>query len=115
MHFYFDPDCGFCQASARVLQRWCRPELQVTGGTPSDPAAVTAEIRRHAVYSNGGHYFFGHAAIAHCLQDAGASWMARALGRLAGLPVIPRLLYWAVARNRARLSRLLGTHTCRLS
>lgn len=106
----FDGDCGICTASAN----W------VTTHVPS------VQVRSHREYGvesldkvwlvEGSVRLEGADAVAAVLRRADVA-AARALGRVLGLPgvrTIARGIYWVVARNRTRLSRLFGLKACAL-
>lgn len=119
--FYYDADCGFCQQSARLLRLLTDAHLDVLPAHPQDrnvPVAVATEIATHAVAHCGDEFFFGHEAIGQTL---------RAYGRCAGIRLVGNLLcseamgplwgwgYQLIAKNRHRLSRLVGTQACKLA
>ena len=104
----YDGDCGICEASSRCITRHV-PSVDVVShhayGLSSIGAVwcVTDEGRT-----------VGAAAVADILKRAD-SRLFRYAGVYISLPVIcvvAQLVYLVVARNRARLSRLLGVKAC---
>lgn len=114
----FDGDCAFCSTSARLLQRWVRPDCLVLpyqlvdlprwGVTRQEAAVEVLLVRREdaAVVVSG-----GAAAIAETLRLGRQPWplIGSAL-RAPGVRIAADLVYRAVAANRHRLPG--GTPAC---
>ena len=118
LQVFYDADCGFCTRSAQVLRlldRSRRLELaplhEAASVTPDAPPASRLLESLH-VRDEQGRWTAG-----------GAAWLAmtdvvpvlRPIGLVARLPVIRRLVepvYEVIARNRHRISRLLGEDVC---
>ncbi|MBV7303022.1 DCC1-like thiol-disulfide oxidoreductase family protein [Corynebacterium sp. TAE3-ERU2] len=106
--FYYDGDCGFCQACALKLAQLA-PQVAVEPATPSDEGlarVVRAEITDHALYTTGLRLYRGNAAIGMALRQHGRSLGVRTLGLACLLPGAGIVYRW-VARNRRHISRLL--------
>lgn len=102
--FMYDRDCGFCQQSALVLQR-------LTRGLEIQPARLPDAAEFHAQTE----VWLGHEAIGWSLRRHGRI----AVLRLAGWVIVTwpssmlsRRTYRVVARNRAKLSALIGAQAC---
>jgi predicted DCC family thiol-disulfide oxidoreductase YuxK len=115
---FYDSDCGFCTRTARVLRRldWThrlrlvslRNANDVAPDAPSQDRLLASMHARDA----SGHWFTGGAAW---LQIAHLVPLLRPLGMVAELPVIRSLVepaYTLVARNRDRISHLMGDDRC---
>ena len=118
--FYFDADCGFCQWSAKLLERLTDDRLSIAParvGQADIPDVVASTIAHAAVYMPGGKgdYVTGHVAIARVLVDCGNSPVLRGLARV-GLfrPLQPlwRTVYRVIANNRHKLGPLVGRQAC---
>ncbi|MGJ6979187.1 thiol-disulfide oxidoreductase DCC family protein [Aestuariimicrobium soli] len=114
----YDPDCGFCTRSARLLAKLgpraeVRP-LQLAGldsGGPVDSARASCEV---PFVRDDGTVVYGAAAIAAVLVTCRQPWrlVGRVLGSRPGLWVA-RPVYALVATNRHRLPG--GTAACDLT
>lgn len=114
----FDGDCAFCSTSARLLQRWVRPDCLVLpyqlvdlprwGVTRREAAAEVLLVRRSdttAVVSGGA------AAIAAVLRLGRPPWpLLGAVLQAPGVRSAADLTYRVVAANRHRLPG--GTPAC---
>jgi predicted DCC family thiol-disulfide oxidoreductase YuxK len=112
----FDGDCAFCSSSARLLERWVRPDAVIVAWQHADldDLGVSARQANDAVQWVGpdGAVRSGHEAIAATLLASGQV-MWRLAGRLLVLPGISLLAaaaYELVAANRHRLPG--GTPAC---
>jgi len=115
----YDADCGFCTRSARLL-RWLdarsRLDIRPLGGAPEIADSPAIEVLREAIHvrDRDGRWSVGGAALVRISREIS---VLRPAGIVAGFPVIRRLVepgYALVARNRHRISRLLGDETCRI-
>lgn len=106
----YDGDCGLCERTAAFARRRA-------------PAVVVRDHRTHGldaieavILVDGGREFTGAAAVSRLLRSFEARrW--RLVGSVIGLPVVRVLAagaYWVVARNRRRISRVLGMRACGL-
>ena len=115
----YDADCGLCTRVARLLRR-------LDGGRRLDPRPLqswhdalggpsAAELRQAIhVRDASGRWFTGGAAT---IRIAGEIRPLRLLATVAGTPILARridAIYELVARNRHRISRLLGDAACRV-
>jgi predicted DCC family thiol-disulfide oxidoreductase YuxK len=119
MQVFYDADCGFCSRSAALLGRLDRAgrlelvPLQeageaVPGAPPEDRLLELMHVR-----DGSGSWWRGGAAW---LRIADIVPALRLLALLARLPLVRPLVdtvYAFVARNRHRISRLLGYDACR--
>jgi predicted DCC family thiol-disulfide oxidoreductase YuxK len=118
MQVLYDADCGFCSRSAAVLRNLDRagrleliPLQKASVAVPGAPSEDRLLDRMH-VRDGAGRWWRGGAAW---LQIADAVPGLRPLARLARLPFIHPFvepIYGLVARNRHRISRLLGDEAC---
>ncbi len=115
----FDADCGFCARCAMVLQRLDSRHrlaflpLQGAASVLADiPSRQELELTLH-VQDHDGRWVRGGAA---CLRIAAALPVLMPLafvGRLPFASIVVEGAYRLVARNRHRLSRVLGLDGCR--
>jgi predicted DCC family thiol-disulfide oxidoreductase YuxK len=115
---FYDADCGFCTRTALVLRRLdraCRlqivPLQEAQRIAPDAPSQDRLLESMHA-RSASGRWFAGGAAW---LEVARAVPLLRPLNLVARLPVMRSLVepaYALIARNRHRISRLLGDGSC---
>lgn len=118
--FYFDADCGFCQQSARLLRLLTDAHLGVLPAHRKDqrvPVVVAEEIATHAVAHCGDEYFYGHEAIGQVLRAHGSCAGIRLVGNLLCIEAMRPFWGWGyrlIAKNRHRLSRLVGASVCEL-
>jgi len=106
----YDGDCGICQTASRWVQR------------NVDDVAVMSHVE-HGVdvlekvwFVTGNGRLEGAAAVSAVLKLANRLHY-RLAGVLIGLPVlhvISRGVYWLVAKNRHRISRLFRLQACAL-
>lgn len=104
----YDGDCGICEASANWI-------------TSHVPGVRVVSHRAHGLdridavwFITNGNKMEGALAVAAILRRA-RSRTVRAVGLVIGLPVVRSLaavVYSLVARNRRRLSSLLGLRAC---
>lgn len=117
----YDADCGFCTRSVRILRRLDRTgrlrlvPLQGAAASIADaPPEYVLHETLHVRDAEGRWYVGGSAWI----RISGEVAVLRPLGVLARLPLVRRAVepvYALIARNRHRISRLLGDDdTCRL-
>jgi predicted DCC family thiol-disulfide oxidoreductase YuxK len=114
----YDSDCGICQATARVLRRLDRGRrLRLVAlqdaHVPGVPTLEQLLESLHAVDEEQRWWVGADAAV----QIAQRVPLLRPLALLAELPLAPTLLdagYRIVARNRHRVSRLLGLDACKV-
>ena len=104
----YDGDCGICEASSRFLASHTTG-VEIIDHHTYGLAAIGAVW---FVDARGRHE--GPRAIREVLRF-GTTWWVRAAGVVLGLPVIRHLaipIYALIARNRSRISRLLGMTAC---
>jgi len=115
---FYDADCGFCSHSAAVLRRLDSQHrlrlvpLQAAGTSrPGMPTEQELLALMHVV-DDAGRWDRGGAALLRIADTIPALRPLALVGRLplAGLAV--EWLYGLGARNRVRLSRLLGLEGC---
>ncbi len=114
----FDADCGLCAHSALVLSRLDQAHhlrfvpLQAAQTTyPAAPPEAQLAATLHVV-DEAGDWVQGGAA---CLLIASVVPLLRPLAVVGRIPLASSLVeraYRLIARNRHRLSRLLGLETC---
>lgn len=137
--FYYDRDCGFCEASATLLAKLSR--VRMIGASPDDQS-LPAEVRRHisteavamipvtaiatipaeaAVVEpgvkSGRKFRYGHEAIGIALREGGTKTLFRCAGTLLLFPPLTKLwsfIYKVVASNRHKISAVLGLNACKL-
>jgi len=106
----YDGDCGLCERTADFARR------RAPGVTVRDHRTHGLDSIDAVLYVRGGRTLSGAPAVARLLGDfTGGGW--RALGTVLGLPVVRVVsagAYWVIARNRRRLSRVLGLRACGL-
>lgn len=106
----YDGDCGLCERTADFARR------RAPGVTVRDHRTHGLDAIDAVIYARGDRTLTGAPAIASLLRDfTGRGW--RALGTVLGLPVVRIVAagaYWVIARNRRRLSRILGLRACGL-
>lgn len=118
--FYFDGDCGFCERCAQLLGLLVDARLSVLPvyrRGSGFPVQVVSEIETHAVAELGGEFFYGHEAIGQTLRAHGRCAAIRLIGNLLCINVMGPLWGWGyqlIARNRHRLSRIVGVQACGL-
>lgn len=115
----YDSTCGICSRSARLLRRLDRAgrlhlmPLQAAGELAGVPPLDVLFDAIH-VRDEHGRWSVGGAAWTRIGQEV---TVLRPLAFLAALPVIRTFVEWTfalVARNRHRLSRLLGDDVCQV-
>ena len=111
----YDADCGICAAAARLVQRRATISavaIQSTTGAELladlDPTARLSAF--HVTTSDGKRWTGGDALAPLARELPGGRVVAPLLERF---PAGTDKTYALVARNRARLSRLLGLTACR--
>jgi predicted DCC family thiol-disulfide oxidoreductase YuxK len=117
---FYDADCGFCTRTAVLLHRVDRgqrlrlvPLQRATDIAPDAPAEDQLVQEMHARDASG-QWFAGGAAwlkIAHLVP------LMKPLAFVGELPLIGSLVeptYAVIARNRHRISRLMGDGDCSL-
>ena len=106
----YDGDCGLCERSADMARR------RAHGLTVRDHRTHGLDAIDAVIYLADGREYAGAPAVARLLADFdGRAW--RLLGRFISLPLVRTVaagVYFAVARNRRRLSRLFGLRACGL-
>ena len=112
----YDPDCGFCTASANLLRR-LGPGARILPGTPENLVHYRVDARRfaHALpfINDAGQIIYGSDAIALTLRTCSDATLRGKFLRAAGVlllnppmrPVAHRA-YRLVAGHRAQISRL---------
>jgi predicted DCC family thiol-disulfide oxidoreductase YuxK len=115
----YDSHCGICSRSARLLRRLDRAgrlhlmPLQAAGELAGVPPLDVLFDAIH-VRDEHGRWSVGGAAWTRIGQEV---TVLRPLAFLAALPVIRTFVEWTfalVARNRHRLTRLLGNDVCQV-
>lgn len=118
MQVLYDADCGFCSRSAGLLGRLDRAgrldliPLQKPGGAVPGAPPMDRLLDRMHVRDGAGRWWRGGAAW---LRIADAVPALRPLALFARLPFVRPFVepvYGLVARNRHRISRLLGDEAC---
>ncbi|MBU5625256.1 MULTISPECIES: DCC1-like thiol-disulfide oxidoreductase family protein [Corynebacterium] len=129
--FYYDRDCGFCEASVTLLAKLSR--VRMIGPSPEDQS-LPAEVRQHisaeavamipaeaAVVEPGvksaRKFWYGHEAIGIALREGGTKTLFRCAGTLLLFPPLTKLwssIYKVVASNRHKISAVLGLKACKL-
>jgi hypothetical protein len=103
----FDADCGICNWLAAKIAPSV-PGVTFTPLGPEDPQIFTL--------THAGTVFTGSRAMAEILRMSSVA-AHRALGRTMRsfpLSLLASALYHLIARNRSRLSKVLGLEACRL-
>lgn len=117
---FYDADCGFCWRSAAVLRMVDRARrlrltpLQEAHHSAPDAPPIERLLQSMHVRDGQGRWEAGGAAW---LTISDVVPLLHPLGIVARLPVIRGFVepaYELVARNRHRLSRLLGDDACRI-
>jgi len=115
---FYDADCGFCTRTAVLLHRVDRAHrlrlipLQRATETAPDAPAEDRLLREMHARDASGHWFVGGAGwlrIAHVVP------LMKPLAFVAELPIVRSLVeptYAVIARNRHRISRLMGDGDC---
>ena len=118
----YDPDCGFCTASANLLRR-LEPRARILPGTPENLVQYRVDTRRfaHALpfINDAGQIIYGSDAIALTLRTCPDATLRGKFLRAAGVlllnppmrPVAHRA-YRLVAGHRAQISRLTSRLGC---
>jgi|SRR3569833_4729781 predicted DCC family thiol-disulfide oxidoreductase YuxK len=112
----YDGDCGFCTASARLIERRIPTKARLSPYQTADLAALGTTPERasgEVLWADDQGVRGGARAIASLLVDAGGPW--RALGLLMRVPPISWIaagVYHVVTVNRFRLPG--GTPACEL-
>lgn len=118
MKFYFDVDCGFCQACVRVLARLAEfDSVAARADVPSLPAEVRSTIASEASAYDGHRFSYGHEAIGVVLRHGGRTALIRAAGTLIlASPLRPVLsrAYAFIAARRHKMGKLVGAQACAL-
>lgn len=119
VEFFYDRDCGLCQASAQILEKITRARTIAAG--PDDdtvPTIVRHTIDHAAIAHSGLQSYVGHRAIGAALRDGGK----HSVIRLAGNILLARALepLWAktyeyVATHRHTIGAALGITSCRIA
>jgi predicted DCC family thiol-disulfide oxidoreductase YuxK len=118
MQVLYDADCGFCTRVAGLLRRLDQEDrldlvpLQRAGAVLPDAPSEDRLRDRMYVRDAGGSWSIGGAAW---LRIADVVPALRPVARLARLPFVRPFVepgYALVARNRHRISRLLGDEAC---
>ena len=114
----YDADCGICTHTARLLTRLdSRHKLRLVAlqaaALPGMPAHDSLEEALHAVDAHG-RWTLGVDAAVQIARRVPLLWPLGAVARLPLATPILGMLYTIVARNRQRLSRLLGLQVCRV-
>ena len=119
----YDPDCGFCTASANLLRR-LEPRARILPGTPENLVQYRVDARRfaHALpfINDAGQIIYGSDAIALTLRTCPDVTLRGKFLRAAGVlllnpPMTPRRAsdaYRLVAGHRAEISRLTSRLGC---
>jgi predicted DCC family thiol-disulfide oxidoreductase YuxK len=117
---FYDADCGFCTRTALMLRRLDRAhrlrlvELQRATEIAADAPSEDQLLGEMHARDSAGRWFMGGAAwlrIAHVVP------LMKPLAFVAELPLIRSLVeptYAVIARNRHRISRLMGDGDCSL-
>ncbi|GAA1474846.1 DCC1-like thiol-disulfide oxidoreductase family protein [Corynebacterium felinum] len=117
--FYYDADCGFCDASARVLQRLCPSIVVIPAWSEGDfSQCVREHISTEAVAIVDHEPYFGHEAIGATLRAAGRLSFIRLAGNVLCAGVLRplwRRVYRSIALRRHQLGPLIGADACRIS
>jgi predicted DCC family thiol-disulfide oxidoreductase YuxK len=117
---FYDADCGFCTRTALMLRRLDRAhrlrlvQLQRATEIASDAPSEDQLLQEMHARDTSGHWFMGGAAW---LQIAHVVPLMKPLAFVAELPLIRSLVeptYTVIARNRHRISRLMGDGDCSL-
>ena len=118
----YDPDCGFCTASANLLRR-LEPGARILPGTPENLVQYRVDARRfaHALpfINDAGQIIYGSDAIALTLRTCSDATLRGKFLRAAGVlllnpptrPVAHRAYRFA-AGHRAQISRLTSRLGC---
>lgn len=137
--FYYDRDCGFCEASVTLLAKLSG--VRMIGASPEDQS-LPEEVRQHisaeavamlptpAVATipaeaavgepgakSGREFRYGHEAIGIALCEGGTKALFRCAGTFLLFPPLTKLwsfIYKVVASNRHRISAVLGLNACKL-
>ncbi|WP_368410418.1 DCC1-like thiol-disulfide oxidoreductase family protein [Corynebacterium sp.] len=123
--FYYDRDCGFCEASATLLARISN--AHVVGASPENQA-LPVEVRQHisaeavAMTDTGAKsnriFRYGHEAIGIVLRHAGKKSLFRCAGALLLFPLLRKLwsfIYRVIASNRQQISIAFGLNACNIA
>lgn len=104
----YDGDCGICDASARFIRR----NVSSVDVMSHHEYGVQSLASVWFVTDRARHE--GADAVATILRSADKRWL-RVSGAVLALPVIrliAKVVYFVIARNRRRISQLLGMKAC---
>jgi predicted DCC family thiol-disulfide oxidoreductase YuxK len=118
LQVFFDADCGFCAHSASVLRRLDRRRrlslvpLQRAAEVVPDAPPIDALLESMHVRDQAGRWIVGGAAWLRIADEIPLLRPLEYLARLPGFRSLVEPTYALVARNRHRISRLLGDDAC---
>lgn len=118
----YDPDCGFCTASANLLRR-LEPGARILPGTPENLVQYRVDARRfaHALpfINDAGQIIYGSDAIALTLRTCSDATLRGKFLRAAGVLLlnppmrsVAHRAYRLVEGHRAQISRLTSRLGC---
>jgi predicted DCC family thiol-disulfide oxidoreductase YuxK len=113
----FDGDCGICSASVGFLRRaGCTARMvtsqEWTASHPEDTARVAEAV---VVVTPDGRRLEAQLGVAEALRLSSRPWPAiGAVIAAPGIRVVAGWVYRLVARNRTRLSSMVGLNACAL-
>lgn len=113
----YDADCGMCTAAIQWLQRQRLQEPVRWLPLDSEEAQRLVPNRpadEMAVVGPNGQVWMGADGVIESLRLTDHDSLARLL-RLPLVHSVAKLGYRSIARNRARISRLLGLKSCRIA
>lgn len=106
----YDGDCGVCEWAAGWVKRYA-PKVDVSSHTKYGVEHLSAVWY---ITSTGRHE--GATAISMILKrsDPKTAKIAGAIIGAPGIRILSRGVYFLIAKNRRRLSKLLGLKTCQI-
>lgn len=125
MYVVYDGDCGFCHWFIDRFLSDRDGDIPILAHQLNRYPTVSALLVRHNVPDelcartivavNAERAICGHSVINRILQRRGGVWrVVVGLVRLPGMHAVERACYAVVARQRRRISRLLGLRACKL-
>ena len=113
----YDADCGICSRSARLLHRLDRGRrlrLLPLQSAREIPDAPPEDVLLEALYVRdaAGQWSLAGAAWIRIAEELALMRPLAVAARLAPVRRLIEWAYWRIARNRHRLSHLLGDDAC---
>lgn len=109
IQIYYDPDCGFCKATAHIFREFCIGPHGSVEPSDSNKKAHDLLVKHDSwvLFADDGQTYLEWQAVAYMMRQSPAFWVFGVLTDLKPVRALMKTFYHLIGDNRRTLSRVL--------